>query len=62
MKRKIVYFIIFGCIGVTTEVFFTAIWQNVGSLISSNKLLLSLKGESYIWIFFIYGVMSSRYV
>lgn len=53
MKKHIFLFVAFACIGITTEIFFTAIvdlinnWPNQG---------WALKGASYIWMFPIYGI------
>lgn len=54
-KEKVFSFILYGGLGVTTEVFFTATVNliNAGSLDD-----LSLKGHSYIWMFPIYGLTS----
>lgn len=41
-----------GCIGITVEIFFTAIYDTL----SQSSSDLSLKGYSYIWMFPIYGL------
>lgn len=51
-KHYFVLFLMMGCIGITVEIFFTAIYDYV---ISSNKSLI-LKGYSYVWMFPIYGL------
>lgn len=51
-KNRAISFTLYAGLGMTTEVFFTAI----SDLIASNSLDdLSLKGYSYIWMFPIYG-------
>ncbi len=52
LLRKIPLFMAMGCIGITTEVFFTAIYD---LLTSAVPIGLSLKGVSSIWMFPIYG-------
>lgn len=58
MKRLIFLFIIFGCLGTTVEVYFTAIKKFILDLNNLNKLDFSFQGKSYIWMFFIYGMSS----
>lgn len=41
-----------GCVGVTVEIFFTAIYD----IIQQPNLGLALKGHSYIWMFPLYGL------
>ena len=53
MKKVIIFFLL-ACIGITTEVFFTAIKQ----MVISEQIDWSLKGNSYIWMFPIYGSAS----
>jgi len=45
-------FALYGCLGTTTEVFFTAMVD----MISGDAHDLRLKGVSYIWMFPIYGI------
>jgi uncharacterized membrane protein len=45
-------FLIMGCIGITVEIFFTAIYDTL----STGTHDLSLKGHSYIWMFPLYGL------
>lgn len=55
IKQRVFSFALYGGLGITTEVFFTAIVD----LINSGSLDdLSLKGVSYIWMFPIYGITS----
>ena len=58
MKNKIIAFTIFGCIGITAEIFFTAFYNNAVSMMEAQYFNWSLKGESYVWMFFIYGLAS----
>jgi uncharacterized membrane protein len=52
---RVISFALYGGLGITTEVFFTAI----SDLINSGSFEdLSLKGQSYIWMFPIYGLAS----
>lgn len=55
IKERMLSFALYGGLGITTEVFFTAI---VDLIISGNFDDLSLKGASYIWMFPIYGITS----
>ena len=52
---RIISFALYGGLGITTEVFFTAISDLINS---GNFEDLSLKGQSYIWMFPIYGLTS----
>ena len=47
-------FLLLGCIGVTTEIFFTAVNINI----ASEETNWALEGHSYIWMFPIYGSAS----
>ena len=55
IKERVFSFVLYGGLGVTTEVFFTAI---VHLIDSGNVSDLSLKGHSYVWMFPIYGSTS----
>ena len=55
MRRRVFLFICFGCIGLTAEIFFTAISELVMQVYSSQPIDWSLTGQSYIWMFPIYG-------
>lgn len=46
---------IFGCVGITTEIFFTAGWDFVQSIQTGSSPDLKLQGKSYVWMFPIYG-------
>lgn len=50
-------FIILGSIGLTIEIFFTALNVFFQDLKKGNGNII-LKGHSYIWMFFIYGSIS----
>ncbi len=53
MKKHIFLFVAFACVGITAEIFFTAIRLNIGPW---SEVDWSLKGQSYIWMFPIYGI------
>ncbi|MFT4982589.1 MAG: hypothetical protein ACI9UR_002464 [Bacteroidia bacterium] len=55
VKKRVFAFILYACLGITTEVFFTAFVDLITSDSFDN---LSLMGYSYIWMFPIYGVTS----
>ncbi len=55
VKERVFSFVLYGGLGITTEVFFTAI---VDLINAGNFDDLSLKGVSYIWMFPIYGITS----
>ena len=56
MEKYIFLFAAFGCLGMTTEIFFTALSDLVSALRSNSRLDYRLKGHSYIWMFPIYGL------
>jgi hypothetical protein len=47
----------FACIGITTEIFFTAFYDVVKTTLAGNKPNWSLTGKTYVWMFFIYGLI-----
>ena len=49
-------FIAFGCLGMTAEIFFTALTDLYSKWINAETMDLKLQGKSYIWMFFIYGL------
>lgn len=53
MKKHLFLFVAFACIGITTEIFFTAITHVIHSWPHADW---SLKGQTYIWMFPIYGI------
>lgn len=52
LKDNFVLFLIMGSIGITVEIFFTALYD----FIQIENIGLSLKGQTYIWMFPIYGL------
>jgi hypothetical protein len=58
MRKNILLFIVFGCVGITTEIFFTAFGAIVESLKRHESMNWKLEGQSYIWMFFIYGLIA----
>ena len=57
LKKSLILFILFGCIGITAEIFFTAIVDTVKAY-GTPLFSLRLMGQSYIWMFPIYGCIS----
>ena len=55
MKQKLFLFAAMGCLGMTTEIFFTAIVQ-LTDMVRAGDVNLRLMGFSYIWMFPIYGL------
>lgn len=53
MKKHFFLFVAFACIGITTEIFFTAITRNIDLF---PNVEWSLEGHTYIWMFPIYGI------
>jgi uncharacterized membrane protein len=58
MKRRVLLFVAFGCLGTTTEVFFTGLTNALTRFARLSILDLTLVGTSYVWMFFIYGTGS----
>lgn len=56
MKKSVLLFLVFGCVGTTTEVFFTAFGKLFSAYASQGAIDLSLVGASYAWMFPIYGL------
>lgn len=56
MKVALFFFLAFGCIGITTEIFFTAIYDSIISLQEGRAIDWRLVGTSYVWMFPIYGL------
>lgn len=54
IKERVFSFVLYGGLGITTEVFFTA----TVDLINGDVDNLRLMGVSYIWMFPIYGITS----
>lgn len=55
IKKRAFAFLLYGGLGITTEVFFTAF---VDFIMSESFENLALRGNSYIWMFPIYGSTS----
>jgi len=51
-------FFAFACVGITTEIFFTAISSVVENILNHEPINWRLLGFSYIWMFPIYGLIS----
>jgi|GEM_PF-602105 len=54
IEKYLYRFIAFACLGVTTEIFFTAFYK-FSEKGHSTADLLKLEGNSYVWMVFIYG-------
>ncbi len=53
---KILFLIVaFGCLGITVEIFFTAFYYAFQQIKKKEPINYSMMGDSYIWMFFIYG-------
>ena len=57
MKKWLLFFA-FGYVGITTEIFFTAISTVVESMLNNEQISWRLLGFSYIWMFPIYGLIA----
>lgn len=57
VKSKLISFALFGCFGITVEIFFTAISDFVIAA-GEGVYNFRLMGQSYIWMFFIYGLIA----
>ncbi len=56
MKTKLLFYILFFiCLGITTEVFFTAISDAFAQFSNEEPVNMRLMGHTYIWMAFIYG-------
>jgi hypothetical protein len=53
--KKLFLFCAMACVGITVEIFFTAIVDLI-QMIGTEDLNWRLKGQSYIWMFPIYGI------
>lgn len=56
MSNRWIHFAGFGCLGVTTEVCFTAARQAYSAVRSEGAVNLALPGHSYVWMLPIYGL------
>jgi hypothetical protein len=52
LHRYLALFLLMGCIGITVEIFFTALYDSL----HQPHFDLALKGHSYIWMFPLYGI------
>lgn len=50
-----VMFIVFGCVGITAEIFFTSATDTCAKFLANETYDLKLAGKSYAWMFLIYG-------
>lgn len=57
VERKIFAMLMFGCIGLTTEIIFTAFKKVISDFDNNQPVDLSLSGKTYVWMFFIYGMI-----
>ncbi len=48
---------LFGCIGTTTEIIFTALKRVVTDVAYHQTIDLSLTGKTYVWMIFIYSLI-----
>ncbi|MBX7181126.1 MAG: hypothetical protein K1X82_03350 [Bacteroidia bacterium] len=56
-KKTLLLFLLFACVGITAEIFFTAIYDAVKQH-GTPHFSLKFQGQSYIWMFPIYGCIS----
>ena len=52
LHRYLALFLLMGCIGITVEIFFTAVYDSF----HQPNFDLALKGHSYVWMFPLYGL------
>lgn len=55
LKNRLIQFVAFGCLGTTTEIWFTAFRRAIDRWSQADSIDLSLAGHSYVWMFPIYG-------
>jgi hypothetical protein len=55
VKRKFFLFCAFACVGITAEIFWTAL-NDLVAMFQSGNVNWKLQGKSYIWMFPIYGI------
>jgi hypothetical protein len=58
MRLRLFLFLAFGCIGITSEVFYTATVDAINAALAGNAINWRLLGVSYIWMFPIYGLVA----
>jgi len=56
MQKTLVRFYLWGTLGLSTEIFFTATVAMYHALKDQTRPDWGLSGHSYIWMFFIYGI------
>jgi len=57
IPKILIVSLLFACIGITTEVIFTAFSNLVISIADNTPLNWSLTGKTYVWMFFIYALI-----
>lgn len=57
MSKKLFYILFFGCLGITTEIFFVAFTNLFNNTPFCNEPLWSLTGKTYAWMFPIYALI-----
>lgn len=57
IPKILIISLLFACIGITTEVVFTAFSNLVISILENTPLNWSLTGKTYVWMFFIYALI-----
>ena len=56
MKKSLFLFVVMGCLGITMEIFVTAIGDLLSMIQAGDIEHFRLEGKSYIWMFPIYGI------
>ena len=56
MNNLLIHCIAFACLGITTEIFFTAFSTLASQIKNQQKIDFSLTGHTYVWMVFIYGL------
>ena len=56
MNNLLLHCIAFACLGITTEIFFTAFYNLFFQIKNQQKIDFSLIGHTYVWMVFIYGL------
>jgi len=57
IKRKLFTMFLFGCIGTTTEIIFTALKKVATDVDHHQSIDVSLTGKTYVWMIFIYSLI-----
>lgn len=58
MQKTLLRFYLWGTLGLSTEIFFTAFADLYHSIAAHKPIDWGLGGNSYVWMFFIYGLGS----